>query len=63
MNLAITCFPTFGGSGVIATEIGLAMARRGQRYAQTRFDLSNVVDAMSRLYDQVLEERAGAARR
>jgi L-malate glycosyltransferase len=31
MNLAITCFPTFGGSGVIATEIGLAMARRGHR--------------------------------
>lgn len=31
LNLAITCFPTFGGSGLIATEIGLAMARRGHR--------------------------------
>jgi N-acetyl-alpha-D-glucosaminyl L-malate synthase BshA len=29
LNLAITCFPTFGGSGLIATEIGLAMAERG----------------------------------
>lgn len=31
ITLAITCFPTFGGSGVIATEIGLAMAARGHR--------------------------------
>lgn len=31
LNLAITCFPTFGGSGLIATEIGLAMAARGHR--------------------------------
>ncbi len=31
MNVGITCFPTFGGSGIIATEIGLAMARRGHR--------------------------------
>lgn len=31
LNLAITCFPTYGGSGVIATEIGLAMAERGHR--------------------------------
>jgi N-acetyl-alpha-D-glucosaminyl L-malate synthase BshA len=31
LNLAITCFPTFGGSGMVATEIGLAMAERGHR--------------------------------
>jgi N-acetyl-alpha-D-glucosaminyl L-malate synthase BshA len=31
VNIGITCFPTFGGSGIIATEIGLAMARRGHR--------------------------------
>ncbi|WP_224364566.1 N-acetyl-alpha-D-glucosaminyl L-malate synthase BshA [Hyalangium versicolor] len=31
LNLAITCFSTFGGSGMIATEIGLAMAERGHR--------------------------------
>lgn len=29
MNIGITCFPTFGGSGFIASEIGLAMADRG----------------------------------
>jgi L-malate glycosyltransferase len=31
LNVGITCFPTFGGSGMIATEIGLAMAERGHR--------------------------------
>jgi N-acetyl-alpha-D-glucosaminyl L-malate synthase BshA len=31
MNIGITCFPTFGGSGIIATEIGLGLARRGHR--------------------------------
>ncbi|NOJ79018.1 N-acetyl-alpha-D-glucosaminyl L-malate synthase BshA [Myxococcus xanthus] len=31
LNVAITCFPTFGGSGMVATEIGLAMAERGHR--------------------------------
>lgn len=31
LTLAITCFPTFGGSGLVATEIGLEMARRGHR--------------------------------
>lgn len=29
LRLGITCYPTFGGSGVIAAEIGLEMARRG----------------------------------
>jgi N-acetyl-alpha-D-glucosaminyl L-malate synthase BshA len=29
MRIGITCFPSFGGSGIIATEIGLALGRRG----------------------------------
>ncbi|MEM8884712.1 MAG: N-acetyl-alpha-D-glucosaminyl L-malate synthase BshA [Planctomycetota bacterium] len=29
MKLAIACYPTYGGSGVIATELGLALASRG----------------------------------
>jgi L-malate glycosyltransferase len=29
MKLGITCYPTFGGSGVVATELGLALAERG----------------------------------
>ena len=29
MNIAIVCYPTFGGSGVVATELGIALAARG----------------------------------
>jgi N-acetyl-alpha-D-glucosaminyl L-malate synthase BshA len=46
LSVGITCFPTFGGSGIIATEIGLELARRGHRVhficaqAPWRFDPS-----------------------
>jgi L-malate glycosyltransferase len=29
MRIGITCYPTFGGSGVVATELGLALAKGG----------------------------------
>src|SRR5687768_6881791 len=29
MKIGITCYPTFGGSGVVATELGIAMAKGG----------------------------------
>jgi L-malate glycosyltransferase len=29
MNIGITCYPTYGGSGVVATELGLELAQRG----------------------------------
>ncbi|WP_088340947.1 N-acetyl-alpha-D-glucosaminyl L-malate synthase BshA [Robiginitalea sediminis] len=29
MKIAIVCYPTFGGSGVVATELGIALAQRG----------------------------------
>ncbi len=29
MKIGITCYPTFGGSGVVATELGIALAQRG----------------------------------
>ena len=31
LRIGIACFSTFGGSGVIATEIGLSLARRGHQ--------------------------------
>lgn len=31
MNIGVVCYPTFGGSGVVATELGLAMADRGHK--------------------------------
>src|ERR1039458_7340806 len=29
MKIGITCYPTYGGSGVVATELGLELADRG----------------------------------
>ena len=29
MKIGITCYPTYGGSGVVATELGLELAQRG----------------------------------
>ena len=29
MRIGIVCYPTFGGSGVVATELGLALAEKG----------------------------------
>ena len=29
MKIGITCYPTYGGSGAVATELGLALAARG----------------------------------
>lgn len=31
MKIGITCYPTYGGSGVVATELGLALAARGHQ--------------------------------
>lgn len=31
MKIGIVCYPTFGGSGVVATELGKALARKGHQ--------------------------------
>ncbi len=31
MRIGITCYPTYGGSGAVATELGLELARRGHQ--------------------------------
>ena len=47
MKIGIVCYPTFGGSGVVATELGLALANNGYSvhfitYSQpSRFDHFN----------------------
>ena len=48
MKIGITCYPTYGGSGVVATELGKALAREGHEihfisYALP-FRLSNFVE-------------------
>ncbi|PTB90932.1 N-acetyl-alpha-D-glucosaminyl L-malate synthase BshA, partial [Marivirga lumbricoides] len=47
MKIGIVCYPTFGGSGVVATELGKALAKNGHKvhfitYSQpTRLDFFN----------------------
>lgn len=47
MNIGVVCYPTFGGSGVVATELGKALGEKGHHvhfitYAQpTRLDFFN----------------------
>jgi N-acetyl-alpha-D-glucosaminyl L-malate synthase BshA len=31
MKIGIVCYPTYGGSGVVATEVGLGLAKRGHQ--------------------------------
>ena len=31
MKIGIVCYPTYGGSGVVATEVGLGLAKRGHK--------------------------------
>lgn len=31
MRIGITCYPTYGGSGIVATELGLELANRGHQ--------------------------------
>lgn len=31
MNIGVVCYPTYGGSGVVATELGKALANRGHQ--------------------------------
>ena len=38
MNIGITCYPTFGGSGAVATELGIALAERGHEVHFVSYD-------------------------
>lgn len=38
MKIGITCYPTYGGSGAVATELGLALAGRGHEVHFISYD-------------------------
>jgi L-malate glycosyltransferase len=51
MKIGITCYPTYGGSGVVATELGLALADRGDEIHFISYDLpSRLALPRSRVY-------------
>lgn len=50
MNIGITCYPTYGGSGVVATELGIQLAERGHTI---HFVSYAIPFRLSRVYDNV----------
>lgn len=38
LRIAIACYPTYGGSGIVATELGIALAQRGHRVHLIAYD-------------------------
>jgi N-acetyl-alpha-D-glucosaminyl L-malate synthase BshA len=47
LRIGITCYPTFGGSGVIAAEVGQELARRGHRVHFICQDLPTRLDPLA----------------
>jgi N-acetyl-alpha-D-glucosaminyl L-malate synthase BshA len=44
LRIGITCYPTFGGSGIVATELGRELARRGHRVHFVSYEVPRRLD-------------------
>ncbi|MEN0060725.1 MAG: N-acetyl-alpha-D-glucosaminyl L-malate synthase BshA [Myxococcota bacterium] len=58
LRIGVLCYPTFGGSGIIATEIGVQLARRGH---VVHFVSTDVPRRLSRNLDNVFFHQVNAA--
>jgi N-acetyl-alpha-D-glucosaminyl L-malate synthase BshA len=47
MNIGIVCYPTFGGSGVVATELGKGLARLGHHVHFITYSLPTRLDSFT----------------
>jgi N-acetyl-alpha-D-glucosaminyl L-malate synthase BshA len=47
MKIGIVCYPTFGGSGVVATELGNALAHKGHQVHFITYDMPVRFDSFS----------------
>ena len=47
MKIGIVCYPTFGGSGVVATELGMALANKGHEVHFITYNLPVRLDFLS----------------
>src|SRR6056297_2157034 len=50
LKIGITCYPTVGGSGVIATELGKLLAEKGY---EIHFIASNIPFRLNRVYSNI----------
>lgn len=46
MNIGVVCYPTFGGSGIVATELGHALAEKGHHVHFITYDQPVRLDIM-----------------
>ncbi|MBS9774095.1 MAG: N-acetyl-alpha-D-glucosaminyl L-malate synthase BshA [Tenacibaculum sp.] len=61
MKIGIVCYPTFGGSGVVATELGMALAEKGHEVHFITYNLPVRLDFFTKnlhFHEVVLEEYA-----
>jgi L-malate glycosyltransferase len=58
MNIGVVCYPTFGGSGVVATELGKSLAERGHTIHFITYDRPVRLDSFAQnvFYHQVNPE-------
>ena len=59
MKIGIVCYPTFGGSGVVATELGMALADHGHEVHFITYNLPVRLDFISNnlhFHDVMMEE-------
>ena len=47
MKIGIVCYPTFGGSGVVATELGIELSKRGHEIHFITYSQPVRLDALS----------------
>jgi N-acetyl-alpha-D-glucosaminyl L-malate synthase BshA len=60
MKIGITCYPTYGGSGAVATELGLELARRGHEVHFITYDFPfRLRRYVERIYFHQVETRMG----
>jgi len=55
MNIGITCYPTYGGSGVVATELGKSLAQRGHKVHFITYALPMRLTAMGHAADSYID--------
>ncbi len=60
MRIGITCYPTYGGSGAVATELGLELARRGHEVHFITYDFPFRLHGYTeRIYFHQVDTRTG----
>ena len=47
MRIGIACYPTYGGSGVVASELGIELAKRGHEIHVISYDLPIRLESFS----------------